>query len=193
MNTIYTTLLAVKRAKWMIMMSFFLAVALFFSQLDAGALPAGQQPVNLRSADSFAVLSGTRVTSTGGGRINGDVGVWPSNNFVVGVPPVIVNGTVHLADPVAAQAQADLTIAYDDAAGRSLDYITISDGELGAKTLAPGLYRSASGEFKISLVDLTLDAQGDPNGVWIFQMASALTVGNARQVILSGGAQAKNI
>lgn len=191
MNTMYTTPLAVKRAKWMIMMSFFLAASLFFSQQDAGA---GQEPVNLRSAYSFAVLAGTSVTSTSGGTINGDVGVWTGSTFDVGVPPVIVNGTVHLADPVAAQAQVDLTTAYDDAAGRTLDVIVIADGELGGKTLAPGLYRSAPGSFAITNVDLTLDAQGDSDAVWIFQMpSSTLTVGTGRQVILTGGAKAGNI
>ena len=68
-----------------------------------------------------------------------------------------------------------------------------SNQELGGLTLAPGLYKSASGAFAITSVDLTLDAQGNPNAVWIFQMASTLTVGTGRQVILAGGAQARNI
>jgi len=76
--------------------------------------------------------------------------------------------------------------------------IDLGNGELGARTLAPGTYKSAPGTYNISLGDLTLDAQGDPNAVWIFQCASALTVGiagptGAKSVILTNGAQAKNV
>src|SRR4029077_10038903 len=65
-------------------------------------------------------------------------------------------------------------------------------GNLGGQTLAPGLYKSTS-SLEISSGDLTLDAQGDANGVFIFQMASTLTTTAGRQVILSGGAKAANI
>jgi hypothetical protein len=188
MKTMSTSLLVINRAKWMLM-GLVLTVISLFPHQDA---TAGQEPVNLRSAGSFAVLAGTAITSTGGGTISGDVGVWPGIDFVVGVPPVIVTGTVHLGDSIAQLAQGDLTTAFNDAAGRSIDVIT-SNQELGGLTLAPGLYKSASGEFGITLVDLTLDAQGDQNAVWIFQMASKLTVGTSRQVILAGGAQARNI
>jgi hypothetical protein len=71
-------------------------------------------------------------------------------------------------------------------------------GELGTRTLAPGVYKSAPGTYDITLGDLTLDAQGNVNAVWVFQMASALTVGiagptGARSIILANGAQAKNV
>ncbi|MDB5210106.1 MAG: cell wall/surface repeat protein, partial [Sediminibacterium sp.] len=69
-------------------------------------------------------------------------------------------------------------------------------GELGGLTLPPGVYKSASGTFKITNLDLTLDAQGDPNATWIFQTAAGLTVGTpsgARSVKLIGGALAKNV
>jgi hypothetical protein len=65
-------------------------------------------------------------------------------------------------------------------------------GNIGGLTLAPGLYKSTS-SLAISSGDLTLDAQGDANAVFIFQIASTLTTTPGRQVILSGGAQAKNI
>jgi hypothetical protein len=91
-------------------------------------------------------------------------------------------------------AKVDLTTAYNDAAGRSTNVIVQATGELGGLTLAPGLYKAPAGSFAITSVDLTLDAQGDPNAVWIFQMpSSTLTVGNGRQVILAGGAKASNI
>jgi len=73
--------------------------------------------------------------------------------------------------------------------------ITLSTDELGGRTLAPGIYKSGS-SYNITSLDLTLDAQGDPNAEWIFQVPSALTVGTptgARSVILTGGAQAKNV
>lgn len=186
MKTIYTPLLVEKRTKRMLT-GLILAVALFFPHQDA---TAGQAPVFLGSAGSFVALAGTTITSTSGSTINGDVGVWPGSTFVDA--GAIVNGTVYLADPIAKQAQGELTTAYNDAAGRTLDVIVYA-GELGGKTLAPGLYKSAPGSFAITSVDLTLDAQGDPDAVWIFQMASTLVVENGRQVILTGGAQAGNI
>jgi hypothetical protein len=85
----------------------------------------------------------------------------------------------------------DLTTAYNDAAGRTLAPVTLA-GNLGGLTLPPGLYKSTS-SLSISSGDLTLDAQGDPNAVFIFQMASTLTTTSGRAVILSGGAKASNV
>ena len=80
-----------------------------------------QAPVGLGTATSFAVLAGAAVTNTGPSMISGDLGVSPGS-AVTGFPPGLVsNGTIHAADAVAAQAQADLTTAYNDAAGRGLD------------------------------------------------------------------------
>jgi hypothetical protein len=188
MKTMYTSLLVVNRAKWMLM-GLVLAVVLLFPHQDA---TAGQMPVNLRSADSFAVLAGTAITSLGATTINGDVGVWPGNGFTPGVPAVIVNGTKHLGDSIAAQAQGDLTSAYNDAKGRTTGAKSPGQ-ELAGLTLTPGLYKSASGVFHITSGKLWLDAKGDPNAVWIFQMGSELVVGTGCQVILAGGAQARNI
>ena len=154
------------------------------------ATAAGQAPVVLGSATTFEVLAGSTVTSTGATTVNGDLGVSPGT-AVTGFPPGLVNGTIHAGDPAAAQAQLDLTTAYNDAAGRTVGAITVA-GNLGGQTLAPGLYKSTS-SLEISSGDLTLDAQGDANAVWIFQMASTLTTTSGRQVILSGGAKAANI
>ncbi len=162
-----------------------LAVALIFASHDATAV---QTPVALGSSATFGVLAGTTVTTIPTTTINGDLGVF-TGNTVSGAP--IVNGTTHLGDPTAAQAQSDLTIAYNDAAGRTLGAISVS-GNLGGQTLAPGLYTSAI-SLEITSGDLTLDALGDPNAVWIFQMGSTLVTTVGRQVILSGGAQAANI
>ena len=149
---------------------------------------AGEAPVNLGSAATFGVLAATTVTSTGATMVDGDLGVSPGTT-VTGSPTI--TGTPHLGDPIAAQAQLDLTVAYNDGAGRSVAPITVA-GNLGGQTLAPGLYTSTS-SLEISSGDLTLDASGDPNAVWIFQMGSTLVTTVGRQVILSGGAQAANV
>jgi hypothetical protein len=186
MKIIFTSPLAEKRTKWMLT-----GLVLVFLSFPCQNAKAGQAPVDLRSAASFAVLAGTAITSTSGGTINGDIGVSPGAAFDPGVPAVVVNGTIHLADPAAALAQSDLTTAYNDAAGRTTDVIVLFDQELGSKTKAPGLYKSDW--LQISGGNLTLDAGGDPNAVWIFQMATTLNVGNGYGVVLSGGAQACNV
>ncbi|HEY9073359.1 MAG TPA: ice-binding family protein [Desulfobaccales bacterium] len=174
-------------SKWLLM-GLVLAVVLWFPHQEA---IAGQAPVNLRSAGSFAVLATSTITCTEAGTINGDVGVSPGTAFT-GSPPVTVNGTLHLGDPIAAQAQADLNTAFIDAAGRP--GASLLGGVLDSLTLTPGLYKSSVGSFDITSNDLTLDAQGNPNAVWIFQMpSSTLTVVSGRKVILKNGAQACNI
>jgi len=161
-----------------------LAVAVMFVGQDA---TAAQAPVALGSAATFGVLAATAVTTIPTTTVNGDLGVSP-DNAVTGSP--IVNGTMHLGDPIAAQAQLDLTTAYNDAAGRPGG--AAASGNLGGLTLFPGLYTSAT-SMEISSGDLTLDAQGDPNAVWIFQMGTTFITTVGRQVILIGGAQAANI
>src|SRR6185436_8262898 len=147
-------------------------------------------PVVLGTAATFAVLAGSTVTSSGATTVNGDLGVSPGT-AVTGFPPGLVNGTTHAGDAAAAQAQLDLTTAYNDAAGRTVGAVSVA-GNLGGLTLTPGLYKSTS-SLEISSGDLTLDAQGDANAVFIFQMASTLTTTSGRQFILSGGAKAANI
>lgn len=154
--------------------------------LSACPLP----PVNLRSAALFAVLAGATVTNTGLTVVNGDLGVSPGT-AVTGFLPGKVVGTQHRADPTSAQAEADLTVAYNDAAGRVLCPVSLA-GNLGGMTLAPGLYKSTSG-LEISSGDLTLDAKGDASAVFIFQMASTFVTTVGRQVTLSGGARASNV
>jgi len=157
------------------------------------AATLGPAPVDLGSAAGFVVLAGSTVTNTGPSLVTGDLGLSPGT-AVSGFPPGVINGTQHLADPIAAQAKLDLTTAYVDAAGRSLNVVTVPTGELGGLTLPPGLYRSGISSFGITSSDLTLDAQGDANAVFIFQMpSSTLTVGNGIKVILAGGAKASNI
>lgn len=150
----------------------------------------GQAPVALGAARGVAVLAGSTVTNTGPTSVSGDLGVSPGT-AVTGFPPGLLVGALHAGDPTSARAIADLTTAYNDAAGRTLCPITIA-GNLGGQTLAPGLYKS-TGSLEISAGDLTLDGQGDPNAVFIFQMASTLATTSGRRVVLSGGATAANV
>lgn len=100
---------------------------------------------------------------------------------------------------VATQGLLDATIAYNSISPASKPGgIDPGAGELGGLTLAPGVYKAASGTFKVTNGDLTLDAKGDPNAVWIFQTAAGLTVGTAgpagaRSVIMKNGGLAKNV
>ncbi len=109
---------------------------------------------------------------------------------ITGFPPGSVNGTTHSADAVASQAQADLTTAYNDAAGRG-GAMSIA-GDIGGQTLTPGVYNSGS-SLAISSGDLTLDAGGDPSKTFIFQIGSTLITDAGTQIILTGGAQAQCI
>ena len=165
------------------------AIAIFFAAQPAVAQT--DDPVGLGTAGSFAVLAGTpNVTNTGNSVISGDLGVSPAAS-VTGFPPGrVINGTIHRADAVAAQAKSDLTTAYNDAAGRALTASV--PAFIGAgQTLAPGVYK-ASSSLDVG-GSLTLDAGGDPNAVFIFQVPSKLVTDSASNVMLTDGAQACNV
>lgn len=148
-------------------------------------------PVALGAASTFELLAGTTITNVGLSIINGDIGVFPSTgNVIVGFPPGVVTGGTYIGVGPASIAQSALTTAYLDAAGRTTNSIT-QNGDLGGLTLAPGLY-TASTSLLIT-GNVTLDAQGNANAVWIFQVGSALTTATNSQVVLANGAQAKNI
>jgi hypothetical protein len=149
-----------------------------------------QAAVVLGAADNFVVLAGSTVTNAGPSALTGDLGVSPGT-AATGFPPGTIVGTQHIGDSTSAQGEADLTTAYNDAAGRTLCAVSVA-GNLGGQTLTPGLYKSTS-SLEISSGDLTLDAQGDATAVFIFQMASTLTTTSGRQVILSGGAKSTNV
>ncbi len=170
--------------------SYYLVSATFACLTAVSASATTQTPVALGSDSTFVALASTTVTVTGGGTITGNIGISPGSAFVPGNPAVTVNGTVHAGDTVAAQAQADLTTAYNDAAGRQTPVIV--SGNIGGQTLTPGLYMSTS-SLAISSGILTLDAQGNANAVFIFQIASTLTMTSGQQVVLAGSANAANI
>jgi len=155
----------------------------------------GGLPINLRSAANFAILAGSGVSNTGLSTVYGDVGAFPTAT-INGFPPGVVVGTLYTAaDPIVGTAKGDLTTAYNEAQGRSLNAISLP-GQLGGLTLAPGLYVNSissgiSGTGANAI--LTLDAGGDPNAVWVFKMGSTLITDAGTSIVLAGGAKWENI
>jgi hypothetical protein len=148
--------------------------------------------VPMGSAATFEALAGATVTNTGPTIITGgDLGLSPGS-AVTGFPPgtLVTPAVMHVTDPTAATAELDLTTAYLYTAG--LPGGAVLPADLSGLTLAPGLYTNAS-TVMLSAGNLTLDAQGDVNAVFIFQIGSTLTTIGSTQVILAGGAQAKNV
>ncbi|MCF7802432.1 MAG: ice-binding family protein [Candidatus Marinimicrobia bacterium] len=165
-------------------------------------------PVNLGSTANFAILAGSLVSNVPTSAITGDIGLSPATGGnITGFGPNEVTGTIYTTDAsgpagsvqaatMLTAAQGDLTIAYNDAAGRTPvpegPFLNPGSGDIGGMTLVAGLYKFTSGVIvSISGSDVTLS--GGPDDVWIFQIASSLIVGNGVHVILSGGAQAANI
>ncbi|MDZ7685352.1 MAG: ice-binding family protein [Gammaproteobacteria bacterium] len=134
------------------------------------------------------------VTPLNEGQVNGKI-------FTAPPPPTVQcpqDGTAE-TEAIATQARSDANDAFIALSPAALPggQTPSGDGEnLGGQTLAPGIYQAPGGAFLIEGGDLTLDGQGDQNALWVFQMASTLTVGEAavpRSVILINGAQAKNV
>ena len=150
--------------------------------------------IDLGCAEPYAILAGSTITSTGPTVINGDVGL-SAGTALEGFPPGIINGVQEITTPNAADAKLCLTSAFLDGQGRKLNAISLP-GQLGGLTLAPGLYSNSStsgisGTGSNGI--LTLDAGGDANAVWIFQMGSTLTTDPSTEIVLAGDAKAKNI
>ena len=174
--------------------------------------------VNLGSAASFGAFGGgAGVTNQGINTVvNGNLGTTAACTLITGFHDAAnvytetplnigaVNGSVYCAPPapgtattmaIATQARADVQSAYNALAAMPPG----SDpgaGQLGGLVLAPAVYTAAGGTFAITTGNLTLDAQGDANAVWVFQSAASLTVGlsaTPRRVLLINGAQAKNV
>lgn len=174
--------------------------------------PLGPVGVELKSVSRFGIIAGVGVSNNAGFSVinNMDVGIYPgARSSVTGFPPaMIVNGAMFASDDAAPAgvsamllaAQNDLTAAYLFAEGAVSPAPATVSGDQGGKTLAPGIYKSTS-TLLIQLGDLTLDAQGDVNATWVFQIASAFTTvgggpfpsSTGGNVILTGGAQAKNV
>jgi hypothetical protein len=152
--------------------------------VTSGAAPI----VNLGAATSMGILAGSTITCVTGGTINADIGLSPGSAVVLGTPPCVVTGVQHINDATAAQAQSDLTVAYNTLAGLPCGTV-VGTADIGGSTRAPGVYCSGS---TIGVTGtLTLDGQGDPNAVFVFQAGSGLT--GVGTIALINGAQAKNV
>ena len=144
--------------------------------------------VPLGAAESHGVLAGTAITCITGGIIGADIGISPGNT-VTGFGPCVITGVQNLANGVAAQAQLDLTTAYNQLFGLPCPPANAIVADLGGTTLPAGVYCSAS---NINVTGaLTLNGGGDPDAVFVFQAGTSLVT--AGDIILSNGAQAKNV
>ncbi|CAM4165752.1 Ig-like domain-containing protein [Flavobacterium weaverense] len=179
--------------------------------------------INLGTAAMFGAFGGNAgITNQGLNTVinNGSIGTTAASTLVTGfhdanaiyteTPLNVgnVTGRIYTAPPAPGTATS-FAVASQGLLDANAAYLSISPaskpggtdpgaGELGGLTLAPGVYKSASGTFKISNGNLTLDAQGDPNATWIFQTAAGLTVGiagptGAKSIIMKNGALAKNV
>ncbi len=164
------------------------------ANFTADVIQSGPLAIDLGCAAPFAILAGSTITNTGPSIVTGNVGLSPGS-ALVGFPPGTIIGTQEITTPTAAAAKLCLTTAFNDGQSRSLNAISLP-GQLGGLTLAPGLYSNSSTS-GISGTGangiLTLDAQGNSNAVWIFQMGSTLTTDPATSIVLAGGAKAANI
>jgi hypothetical protein len=163
------------------------AGALLVAMVLATTASAAPATVGLGTAASFSVLGGSTVTNTGPTTMFGDLGLSPGSS-VTGAPHVL--GATHVDDAVAIEAKTNLTTAYNDAAGRPTEGSAGTD--LSGQTFTAGV-RTASSSLLLSSGSVTLDAQGDPNAVFIFQVGSTLITGSNTTVALVNGAQACNV
>ena len=168
-------------------------------------LAAGPAPVDLGSSAPFTILAATTITTTGGGVINGNVGLTPGSGAAIHLTQAQVNGTIYEVDatgPAGAvvapalltAAMNDLTTAYYDAANRtpvpSGAFRNPGNGDIGGINLGPGLYKFDN---TASITGSYLTLTGGSNDVWIFQCGADLQVASGIHIVLAGGAQARNI
>jgi hypothetical protein len=155
--------------------------------LAPGAVPLG-------TVSTFGIMATAAVTAASASTINGDVSLEPGTS-ITGFPPAVVNGAVHINDSVSHQARNDLLAAYNNAktlppgTGPNALSAGADPGALFPGGVPPGTY--TSGSTIIVSTPMVLDAGGNANAVWVFQIGSSLT-SNA-DVTLANGAQAKNV
>ena len=161
-------------------------VVLSFWALNAYASPIF---VDLGTASTFAVLAGSAVTNTGPTNVYGNLGVSPGTASTGFPPGNVTGGTIHAGDATAMQAQIDLTTAYNFAVGATCG--TGLAGDLGGVTVTSGVYcfPGAAG----LTGTLTLDAQGDPDAVFLFQLGGALTTAASSAVVFTNGGKGNRL
>ncbi len=164
-----------------------LTILLLSFMIGPAVSMAYDEGIDLKSADSFAVLAGTTITNTGTTVIDGDVGLHPGTEFT-GEDEAVISGEVEIDNAVALQAKDDLVEAYDAAAGRPSE---TTDSELGGKTFKPGVYSS---ETSLQITGtLILDGEDNPDSVFIFQAGSTLTTATDSKIELINGASCNNV
>ena len=168
---------------------------------EMSVVAAGLTKVELGTTSTFAVLAGTTITNTGATTISGklpegggNVGLYPGSDFPGKTSVTMTGWKVYLSDPagVARQAKNDLTTAYLDAAGRTpTTTFTSTDNQLGGQTLKSGVYAFGHADTAnlTAASPLTLDAEGNPEAVFIFQASSDLVTASGSQIILKNGAR----
>jgi len=169
---------------------------------SAESSTAAQAVVNLGVAGKFVILSKSGITDVFPSAITGDIGTSPISGAAIHVTCAEETGTIYSVDAAGplpcrvinagrlTTAVKDMQTAYTDAAGRSNpNFLNLGAGNIGGKTLKPGLYKWTTAV--IIPTDVTIS--GGPNAVWIFQVAGTLTMSSAVKITLTGGAQAKNI
>lgn len=165
-----------------------------------------QLPIDLGSTNNFAILAGASVSNVPLSSVTGNVGLSPAaGSGITGFGAAEITGIVYTVDvsgpagstmapTMLTAAKGDLTTAYNDAAGRtpvpSGSFLDPGTGNIGGLTLIPGLYKFTS---TASITGSNVTLSGTATDVWIFQIATALNVGNGIQVILTGGAKASNV
>lgn len=161
----------------------------------------GPAPVNLGAAGNFVILAESEVTNVPTSAVTGDVGLSPATGAGIGLTCAQVTGTLfsvdaagplpcQITDPTGLTAAVGAKgTAYTDAAGRAPDFTELGAGNIGGLNLGPATYKWGTNVLIPTNVALT----GGPNDVWIFQIAQGLTVSSGAQIILAGGALAKNV
>jgi hypothetical protein len=140
--------------------------------ISAASAAAKTEPIDLGECKRYAIVAYSTIVSSGvdGTVVTGDMGLHPGS-AVVGFPPAVHNGVMEAANAAALAAKASLSIAYDEASSLAFNR-TLSNIDMGGLTLPEGVYKfDASAALTGAL---TLDAKGDPNATWVFQIGSDL-------------------
>lgn len=164
-------------------------VALLVLLAPPASAASYEDAVGLGTADPYSVLAGSTVTNTGPTTLSGELGVSPGN-AITGFPPGLAGGAIHAGDAGAASAQSSLTAAYLDAESRAPTGTGLGSALAGGTFLA-GVY-NASSSLDVSGA-VTLDGEGDPNAVFIFQVGASLTTASSTSIVLTGNTQACNV
>jgi LPXTG-motif cell wall-anchored protein/uncharacterized repeat protein (TIGR01451 family) len=166
-----------------------LILAAGFFVLGFVGLVTAATTVNLGTATNFAILASSTVTNTGPSVVNGDLGLSPGSS-VTAFPPGTLNGTQYINNTAAAQAQSDLTVAYNDAAGQPCTQ-NLTGQDLGGMALTPGVYCFDTSAQLTGI--LTLNAQSNYDSVFIFKIGSTLTTASGSSVVFTNNTQACNV